>query len=157
VTTDVLLDHDDIVAIVEEVWTSFLGEDTGAEPRLVGWDRQAADAVAAEMTGSVKISGAWNGSVSLGFPVRLAAAAAGAMFMSEPGDLKDDDICDAVGELTNMVGGTIKSTVPAPSVLSIPTVTSGTGYHLHVADAARVADIVLSWRGDFFTISIWEG
>ncbi len=46
--------------------------------------------------------------------------------------LVSDEQVAEVAELTNIVGGGIKSLLPSPSVLSLPTVTQGTDFHLHV-------------------------
>ncbi|HVD28484.1 MAG TPA: chemotaxis protein CheX [Mycobacteriales bacterium] len=58
-------------------------------------------------------------------PTRLARTAASAMFDRPAEALTDDEVADALGELTNMIGGNLKSLLPGPSRLSMPAVTVG--------------------------------
>jgi chemotaxis protein CheX len=59
------------------------------------------------------------------------------MFQGD-GDPADDEVCDAFGELTNMVAGNIKALLPAPSSISLPTVAFGSHYDLIVVGTEPV-------------------
>ncbi|MBL8726323.1 MAG: chemotaxis protein CheX [Planctomycetes bacterium] len=64
----------------------------------------------AEVIGSIGVAGFLSGSISLFMPKKLAQQAVAAMLMMEPGtELADGELVDAIGELTNMVGGSIKT------------------------------------------------
>lgn len=108
-----------VASIVGEVWDAYLGLRVEAAPAGPAPGEPA-------MTGRVGISGAWQGSVELRCTTEHATAAAEAMFAAEPGTLEPAEVADAMGELTNVVGGTIKSLLPEPSSLSIPLVSDGT-------------------------------
>ncbi|GAB98121.1 chemotaxis protein CheX [Kineosphaera limosa] len=112
------LSSDDVAQIVQEVWTSMLGLDV--EPVEVDIDGNV-PAVA----GSVGVSGATDCLISMEMQEAAAKAVAAAMFGLDGDDISDDDVADAVGELTNMVGGNIKSLLPEPSTLSVPVVAHG--------------------------------
>lgn len=114
-----------VVRIVGEVWNAYLGLTIEPAPDAPYSD-PAPDAPRSdpEMTGRVGISGAWQGSVELRCSTEHATEAAEAMFAAEPGSLAPDEIADALGELTNMVGGTIKCLLPEPSALSVPRVST---------------------------------
>ena len=43
-----------------------------------------------------------------------------------------DDVRDALGEITNMIGGNVKALLPTPSRLSLPTVVEGADYAVTV-------------------------
>ena len=45
------------------------------------------------------------------------------MFALEPQNAADDDLRDTLQELTNMLGGTVKSALPEPCELSLPQLT----------------------------------
>lgn len=122
---------EEVVDITREVWSSFLGLDL--EPLYV--DEVDPTVPGPSMSGVVGISGAWNGSVAVECGVEHARAAAEAMFAAEPGSLAPEEVADAWGELTNMVGGNIKSLFPAPSALSVPTVSEGVAYQVFVPGA----------------------
>jgi chemotaxis protein CheX len=154
-TTGVLLGEAQIVTIVREVWASFLGTEAQAFEELT--PLPGGVPTGAVVTGTVTISGAWQGSVLLAFPIDLAARAASEMYLADADVLSDDEICDAVGELTNMIGGTIKSMLPGPSHLSIPTVATGAAYELHVPGALLAVRAFLGWRGEALGVTVWQG
>ncbi len=142
----------DITSIAQDVWSSFLGMALEAHPL-------GAEAPALEgrtMTGTVHVSGEWQGTVFLEVPTDLAHAAAEAMFAAEPGTLPADEVCDALGELTNMVGGNIKSLLPAPSKLSIPSVAEGESYTVRVPGAVLVDRVALVCAAGPVHVSVWK-
>jgi len=64
----------------------------------------------AEVIGSIGVAGFLSGSISLFMPRDLASSASAAMLMLDEGsELEDEELVDAIGELTNMVGGNIKT------------------------------------------------
>jgi len=108
---------DDLQQIVDDVLTSVAGGlGAGAEPPRA--DRARADVVA-----GIHISGAWNGSVLVTCSTTFAHATAAAMLDVPVGELSEDDLSDAIGEIANMIGGSVKAVLPEPSVLSLPMVT----------------------------------
>jgi chemotaxis protein CheX len=63
---------------------------------------------------------------------RFALQAATIMLQQEAGAIAPADVQDAAAELANIVGGSIKSILPGPSTLSLPTVVGGTDYLIRV-------------------------
>ena len=103
--------------IAEKVWSMVLGF------HLLPVACDPARAEARDfMLGRVTISGTWQGSVTLGCSPGLARRAAAAMFGKEPADAEPDEIRDALGELTNMVGGNFKTLLKGECRLSVPNV-----------------------------------
>ncbi len=92
----------------------------------------AADWGSFQVAGTVHITGQWNGTVLLLCSEPFGRRAASAMLDVPEDSATLADIHDAVAELTNIVGGGIKSLLPGPSALSMPTVTQGSDFHLHV-------------------------
>ncbi len=133
----------DVLAVTEEVWTSFLGSD---EPLMPG----PAFAGPVAWSSSVSISGDWEGAVSL----ELSAAAAEALTRRMLGvdDATEEDLADAVGEMVNMIGGNVKGLLEGVSSLSLPLVAGG-----HVArssDAVEVCRSDLTWLGEPVRVSV---
>jgi chemotaxis protein CheX len=108
------------------------------------------------MTGCVAVSGEWTGTVFLSCDPELASAAAEAMFAAEPGTLSADEVSDALGELTNMIGGNIKSLIPGLSRLSMPAVTVGASYTRPMPRAVLVNTVSLACEGVLLTVSVWQ-
>jgi chemotaxis protein CheX len=149
-TTDAapLVTGEQIVDIVTDVWSSFLGMELA---------QVAPDALSGPTaTGCVHISGEWSGSVFVQCSETHARLAAEAMFMAEPGSLGDDEVSDALGELTNMVGGNVKSLLPEPSRLSIPSVATGESYSVRVPGASLVDEVTLLGPAGPVHISVWK-
>jgi chemotaxis protein CheX len=111
----------EVRSLVEAVWASVLG-----------WEVQPAEWGAAAdpeevLVGSVRISGSWEGEVRLGCPADLARGASGAMFGLPPEAVTPADVADALGELTNILGGNLKGLLPGVNALGLPAVTEGPG------------------------------
>lgn len=114
-----MIQTEDIVSITQNIVATMLG----AEVELCEWE--AAEKKADRITGNVQIAGEWRGVVLLHASEGFARRTAEKMFSLMPDEISYADIQDAFAEITNMVGGNIKGQVPGPSILSIPTVTTG--------------------------------
>lgn len=91
------------------------------------------------LTGTVQITGDWNGAVMVECSDRLARLATATMFGMEVDEVTDEDVHDTVGEVANMTGGNLKSLLPGSCQLSLPTVTSGIDYE-HSVRGSRVVE-----------------
>jgi len=103
--------------ITEKVWSMVLG----LRISRVEFDVRRAQAQEFVL-GKVTISGTWQGAVTLGCSSGLARRAAAAMFGKEPNEADAGEIRDALGELTNMVGGNFKTLLKGDCKLSVPNV-----------------------------------
>ena len=84
------------------VWSTLLGFDI--EPESGTYNFSSEDTV----TGSVQVTGKWNGVISLYLPSALVARITETMFSLNSGDSSPETKKDAIGELINMIGGNIK-------------------------------------------------
>ena len=109
--------------IAERVWSMVLG--LGLTPVKCDPARAAAGEF---VLGQVTISGTWQGSVTLGCSAGLARRAAAAMFGKLPAEAEPEEIRDALGELTNMVGGNFKTLLKGECRLSVPNVVGAVPY-----------------------------
>jgi CheY-specific phosphatase CheX len=77
------------------------------------------------ITGAVYFAGAWKGAVLLQCN-RSQACEFTARLMGIPTpESFDDDVCDAVGEVANIIGGNLKPILPHGIALSMPSVVEG--------------------------------
>lgn len=141
---------DQMVELTRAVWSSFLSLD------LDQVDAAATSLEGPRVTGVVFVAGAWGGGVVLECERAHACVAAEAMFEAEPDSLSVAELADAFGELTNMVGGSIKSLLPAPSALSIPSVTQGDSYVVRIPGAHRVERVALACPRGQLQVSLWQ-
>lgn len=107
-------------------------------------------------TGCVQISGQWQGAVLLQGTPELAKIIAGHFFQTNVEEVTEADVQDSIAELTNMVGGNIKGQVPAPSYLSIPSVTTGSDFSFHLAGATIVSEVVVTCEGELLRIRLCQ-
>jgi chemotaxis protein CheX len=138
---------DDLEVITREVWTSFLDGDPAG--LVAGGERAPGDRV----TGFVQLSGAYTGSIMLQCSPPAARDAAAALFSIAPGDVTQTEVVDAIGEIANMVGGNVKSMLPGPSMLSLPSVVHG---QLAMPGSEVVREVQLVWRMEPLTVSLWQ-
>jgi CheY-specific phosphatase CheX len=87
----------------------------------------------------------------------LARLMAARMFDVATAELTDADVCDAIGELTNMAAGYLKAVLDRPSALSLPTVTRGGALRTVLPHSARVARCGFACGADRFHVSVFEG
>jgi chemotaxis protein CheX len=103
--------------------------------------------------GCVHISGKWEGAVVLDCPTELAKKVASLMFKLTEDELSSDLVQDALGELTNMTGGNLKSLLPEPCYLSLPTVTV-TECGLKIPGSELTTTVIFKCWGYKFRVSI---
>jgi chemotaxis protein CheX len=141
--------EEEILEITETTWQSMLALDIRprALPALMG-------PVEGYFTAKVDISGAWTGAVLLHGSRQLAAAAV--IFSHEPGGGSEQDSLDAMYELTNIIGGNIKSLLPEPCQLSLPSVEGTTDEHLWVPGMERMSELVFDCQDQPLFVSVWK-
>ena len=78
------------------------------------------------------------------------------MFGLEKGAASSEGIHDTIGELANMIGGTVKSLLPTPSQLSLPTVSEGTGLEMSIPGARSLNQLALHSEGKLFFVRLMQ-
>jgi chemotaxis protein CheX len=119
-TTYEVPQESDLWAITEMIWSSYL-DPLGENPLLAGAAAHKDD----DVHGSVTVTGAWDGRVVVTFSQLAAQRATAALLGLDSDEVSAADVMDAVGELVNIIGGSVKSLMPQPTVLSLPSVRSG--------------------------------
>ena len=136
------LDCDSLSALAADIFTSMLGFELEPGNGAMGMLGKSAT-----MTACVQIAGDWPGAVTVSCPTQLAKEFAGAMFGCDGNDLDLEDVMDALGELTNMTGGSVKGLVPGDNELGIPTVAEGERFSMTVPHASEVARLEFEYGG----------
>lgn len=93
----------------------------------------------ASISGMVGLGGDFSGMVGIHIPIEFAKEATASMLGMELDELEgEDDIHDAVGEITNMLAGEIKMLFSANNLtvgLSTPSIISGSDYTVEVVSS----------------------
>ncbi|MEQ1630933.1 MAG: chemotaxis protein CheX [Planctomycetota bacterium] len=142
----------DLGSAVTSVFESMLGL-----PIAIADEFHEAEADQPSVTGVISISGDWNGAVIVTVPSALAKAVAAAMFAMDEDALTAAEIEDAVGELSNMVGGATKTMIGGSCAISLPSVTEGVRYRVSIPGAREVAMSRFDCKGDLMTVTVVQG
>lgn len=132
----------DLFEILQTIWSTQLGLDLSHAEHYPGPEIKT---TAELMTGTVQISGGFTGAVHLVCSREVIRAAAAQMFSVPKDDLTNEDLRDALGELTNMVGGNVKTLLAGTEYISLPTVIEGSDYGV----ARLASDVVAQVQGSF--------
>lgn len=146
-----LMDDNTVVEMVADVFTGLFGEGRGvphpdvtAGPLPVG--------------ACVGVTGAWQGQIDVACSAELAHLAAAELFDVAVDAVSDADVRDVVGELANVVGGNVKSALPGPSVLSLPSTRTPASVPAVRVESDGVSPALvldLTWSGQPIRVSIW--
>lgn len=108
------------------------------------------------VSGIIGISGRGVGTVVLSMQESVALKSAGAMLMTDGLTEIDDDVLDAVGELTNMVCGEAKAKLEQYRLsMSLPNILCGNNCRLHFPQNSR--PISIPFKCDWGTLALQIG
>jgi len=143
--------QEDLIAMNEQIWASMLGITISAI--------EYADALAhggGYIGGCVQLVGAWQGAVRVDCGQGLAQRAAMTFQGKREGELSLDEVRDAVGELANMVAGSVKALLPQPTHISLPSVADGNDYDLTVRHGRVHLQCPFECEGERLIVSLIE-
>ena len=139
--------ENEIRQITEWVWASILERDI--QPGHCSSRPPRAENA---LVGYVHLIGDWDGAVTFQCSALLAQQIAAIMFDVPEHAATIEQTQDALGEIVNMVGGNIKSLLPAASRLSLPTVTAETDYSGFLPGGRVVSAIDFEYQGEPFAV-----
>ncbi|WP_336922826.1 chemotaxis protein CheX [Aquipuribacter sp. SD81] len=119
-----LADHVDpavVVELTQAVWASFVDAEVELLER---WDVPGADELPDPVVGRVDIVGALDAVVHVALAGEAARELAARMLGLGADEVAVDDVLDATGEITNMVGGNLKAVLADDHRLGLPAVTA---------------------------------
>jgi chemotaxis protein CheX len=108
------------------------------------------------LTGMVGLAGDLQGSVLIHLPEPVAIAITNA-FLGLEIDSVDDDVKDAIGEMTNMVAGGVKFLLPENDQdveLAIPSVVRGQGYSCEATGRFQRTTVVFALESGRFMVEM---
>ena len=146
--TGSLIERESISQVAEQIWEAMFAMDLNC---VEGEGRTNGGLF---LTGCIQIDGAWAGTVVLHCSLELARKLTATMFGSE--QVEDAEICDAIGELTNLVAGGIQSLVPAPSELTPPSVIEGRDYRLVLPRCRMISEAHFRCLDEPLSVVVFE-
>ena len=148
--TNVAISVEEITEITQEIWSSYL------DPEQVGPLLPVEADGTTEVSAVVSVTGAWRGHIVVECSAAASRRVAAALMGVEAGDVTGDDVADALGELANIIGGNIKSMVPAPSALSLPHVIISANAETRWPAVSEVCRLSAQWLDEPVTVSVLE-
>ncbi|MDX1945374.1 MAG: chemotaxis protein CheX [Pirellulaceae bacterium] len=124
----------EVEQILQSVYATMLGVDAVRDDNDFAPDEEC-------LIAAIQITGAWTGCVTLGLAPATARGAAAAMLQIPAAEVTAADQEDTAAELVNMTGGNLKSVLPGPSSLSLPTVVAGRHFGFRVQGAELLHDL----------------
>jgi chemotaxis protein CheX len=103
----------------------------------------------------IQITGTFTGSVVLGLSHGAAMQSASTMLAVPLNDVSSADKRDVAAELVNMVGGNLKSLLPGPSYLSLPTVIEGPNARFEIHGAELVDGVLFASDGGPLRVQLY--
>ena len=107
------------------------------------------------VTSAIYFTEPWKGALFVECTTSLAFAfTARLMFIDLPNSV-DADVCDAMGELANMIAGNLKALMPANVGISIPSIVRGTDYVLQLRGSVSRSHTVFETEFGPFCLTLF--
>lgn len=151
VTMTCSLSQDELIHVVDELFSSMAGMKLTPAPAPFHFDREKPRVVSA-----VQIVGEWQGAVRLDTDLELCRLVCSRFLGVEPGDLAADDIRDAAGELANITGGSVKALLAPTCSLSLPSVVVGQNYEFSVLQGKVIQESSFLHDSGHLLVSVLE-
>ena len=142
-----LIADDALYQIIQDTWSSTLDFQVDHVPDST---HLADDS----LTVCVRISGAWEGEVRLHCPRSLARLIAAVIFQVEAEKAPTDEILDALSELVHIVAGNLKTLLPQPVTISLPTLPDPTDWSETTPQWQLVNRLKLESQGFPFVVTL---
>ena len=141
-----------IAAATQEIFSSMIMLEVAAGEPYQRKDEQLRDSV----SGIIGLAGKAKGMLAIHLPNPTALAVTTAFLGMEVEEI-DDDVRDAIGELANMLGGSLKAVLDpnGSSVqLSMPSAVHGAEYSIDCLAEAESVSVPFSFADQTFTVEL---
>ena len=142
------IDEQTLQQVVSDVCSGMLGLQLTSVSDAIGEEADALSAV-------IRISGGRETLVQVLTPRNTAVTIASRMFAAREHELSEAEIRDAVGEIVNMVAGSLKGIIDGASGISLPCVGESTGCS-PFDDSFSGVCVVNRCQGDPLTVRVFE-
>ena len=129
----------DLARVATEAWCSFDTSELTVSSNTV--DAGHTDAA---FTASVAIEGNWKGIVRLNCPLDLATEVAAGIFGEQDDETAEACAMDMLGEITNMIAGSVAQIIDSATQLSLPEVGLTQGNDIESRDNTIIAEVALN-------------
>ena len=140
----------EIHQITAQVWSQLLG----LPVKLVG--ARPFSGNSPSLACNVPLEGEWGGAVNLHVQAPIAKAMTARLYSLESEHVTHNAVLDAVGELTNQVGGLIKSKVAPQSLLAVPQVSESPKVVIALPGYNKIGIASMMCLDGMLSVSVWK-
>lgn len=138
---------DEIVQLAQGIWHSML--------KLPLMPIERPD-ISECLSACVQISGEWTGAVRIDCSEGAARRIAAAFFGLSADEVAREQMVDALGEVANMIAGSLKPLLPNPCHISLPSVVNGPNDELNIREWQLMHACKFDLNGGSVKISVLE-
>jgi chemotaxis protein CheX len=139
----------EMLQIVEDVFMSML--------RIDVWEADnPGPAVEPVITATVHFVGSWKGALCIECTTGQTFEFAKRLLGIDPPADVNEDVCDAFGELANMIGGNLKAVLPPSVHLSMPSVARGVDYAMRICESVTACRLAFQCELGVFWVTLVE-
>jgi len=113
-------------------------------------------ATAPLVTGTVHFVGSWKGALRIECSPDQTFEFTKRLLGVELPTVVNEDVCDAFGELANMIGGNLKAVLPPTVHLSMPSVVKGIDYSVRICQTSQACQIAFHCEFGTFWVTLVE-
>ena len=108
------------------------------------------------LTAAVHFVGSWKGALRIECtPDQTFEYTKRLLGVDRPSEM-NEDVCDAFGELANMIGGNLKAVLPPVVQLSMPSVVRGEDYAMRICHAVTACKLAFDSELGVFRVTLVE-
>ncbi len=147
-----MVEPQELISFTQEIFSTMIMMDVRPGEPITG----KYEFFQSSITGMVGLAGKYKGMIAIHVPDNVAKTITG-NFLGCGVEEINEDVHDAIGELANMLGGSIKACLAESSKdieLSLPTTVLGMQYSLQSQDDVKVMTIPFSVEGGEFLVEI---
>jgi len=145
------VDEQQVLSLSKQLWSEQLG--LNIDPVEEGANHQVDEKT---WSSCINISGAWQGALVLECPESIVRHAAAMLFSSDGEEMSNEDIQDALKELSVMIGKRMRSILPEATKLSRPSIVAEADRAEVLRSLAELADLHLSCEGRPIRIALLQ-
>jgi hypothetical protein len=144
------VDEQQILSLSQRLWNDHLGLNVGPAEESSHGERERV------WSSCINISGAWQGALVVECPESIVRHAAVMLFASDGDETTDEDIEDAIKELSVMIGKQMRTVLPESTKLSRPSIVNDPDRKEILASLRELTDLHLSCEGRPVRIALLE-
>lgn len=142
---------DEIRTVVAATWSGMFGLEASERTGTIPEDQRQHF-----LSAFVNITGNWVGTVVIEYSPEIARRLSAKTYRCDVTDVDFSQMRDVLGEVSNIIAGRLKKSLPEGCYLSLPSIVAGLDYKLIVPNAKQLDRVAFESEGDAFQVTLLE-